>query len=137
MNIFDQLKDIITDKQNKLSEDVEIEKEFIPFMTQRWLSFYSNQFAMMMNSSANVLWKAIDDKQIWYKLFTGVIPKSKFRSIKYIKKNKEAKEVSVKIDKEVVTYLADSFELSKREITEYLVSGTVDIKLLKKQLQNN
>lgn len=137
MNIFDQLKDIISDKENKLSEDCEMEKEFVPFMTQRWLSFYSDQFAMMVNSSTNILWKAIDDKQIWYKLFTGVIPKSKFRSIKYIKKNKDAKVASVKIDTDIITYLAERFELSKKEITTYLESGTVDIKLLKKQLQNN
>jgi hypothetical protein len=33
--------------------------------------------------------------------------------------------------------LAERFELSEREITSYLESGTVDIKLLKKQLVNN
>jgi hypothetical protein len=136
MNIFDQLKDIILDKQNKLSEDLDIEKEFVPYMTQRWLSFYSPQFAQIMNCSANILWKAIDEKQIWYKLFTGIIPCSRFRSIKYIKKNKEEK-TALKIDKEIVTYLAERFELSRNEIQVYLESRTVDIKLLKKQLQND
>lgn len=136
MNIFDQLRDIIVDKKTKLSEDVETEKEFIPYMTQRWLSFYSDQFAQLLNSSTNVLWKGLEDKQIWYKLFTGIVPKSKFRNIKYIKKNKEASS-KVKIDKEIVMYLAERFELSRDEITEYLESGTVDVKLLKKQLQNN
>ena len=136
MNVFDQLKDIITDKQNKLSEDCELEKEFVPYMTQRWLSFYSDQFAQIMNSSVNVLWKGLDEKQMWYKLFLGIIPKSRFKSIKYIKKNKEAK-AGVKLDKEIVAYLAERFELSKDEITEYLESGTVDIKSLKKQLQSN
>lgn len=136
MNIFDQLKDIISDKQNKLEEDCEQEKEFIPYMTQRWVSFYSPQFAQIMNYSVNVMWKAIDDKQLWYKLFIGVIPRSRFRSIKYIKKNKD-ESVKVKLDKEIVTYLAERFELSKKEIQVYLESGTVDIKLLKKQLQSD
>ncbi len=136
MNIFDQLKDIISEKRNKLEEDCELEKEFVPFMTQRWLSFYSPQFAQIVNYSSNVLWKAIDEKQVWYKLFSGIIPKSKFRSIEYVKKNKEEKP-SIKIDKEVVTYLAESFELSKREIQKYLESETVDTKLLKKQLQSD
>ena len=136
MTIFEQLKDIISEKQNKLEEDCELEKEFVPFMTQRWLSFYSPQFAQIVNYSSNVLWKAIDEKQLWYKLFSGIIPKSKFRSIEYVKKNKEEKP-SIKIDKEIVTYLAESFELSKREIQKYLESGTVDTKLLKKQLQSD
>lgn len=136
MTIFEQLKDIISEKRNKLEEDCELEKEFVPFMTQRWLSFYSPQFAQIVNCSSNVLWKAIDEKQLWYKLFSGIIPKSKFRSIEYVKKNKEEKP-SIKIDKEIVTYLAESFELSKREIQKYLESGTVDTKLLKKQLQSD
>lgn len=136
MTIFEQLKDIISEKRNKLEEDCELEKEFVPFMTQRWLSFYSPQFAQIVNCSSNVLWKAIDEKQLWYKLFSGIIPKSKFRSIEYVKKNKEEKP-SIKIDKEIVTYLAESFELSKKEIQKYLESGTVDTKLLKKQLQSD
>ncbi|MDD4109959.1 MAG: hypothetical protein PHS54_00235 [Clostridia bacterium] len=136
MNIFDQLKDIIVDKQNRLSENIDDEKEFIPFMMQRWLSFYSPQFAQIVNYSTNMLWKAIDEKGVWYKLFTGIIPRSRFKNIKYIKKNKEEK-TKIKIDKEVVTYLAERFELSRKEIQAYLESGTVDIKLLKKQLQND
>jgi len=136
MNIFDQLKDIITDKKNKLSEDCDIEKEFVPYMIQRWLSFYSPQFAQIVNQSSNVLWKAIDEKQMWYKLFTGIIPKSKNKSIRYIKKNKEEKS-NVTIDKDMVKYLAERFELSEKEVKSYLDSGIVDIKLLKKQLVNN
>jgi len=136
MNVFDQLRDIITDKKNKLSEDCDIEKEFVPYMIQRWLSFYSPQFAQIVNQSSNVLWKAIDEKQMWYKLFTGIIPKSKNKSIRYIKKNKEEKS-NVTIDKDMVKYLAERFELSEKEVKSYLDSGIVDIKLLKKQLVNN
>jgi hypothetical protein len=136
MNIFDQIRDIVCDKQNKLAEDVEMEKEFVPYMMQRWLSFYSDQFAQMMNGSVNVLWKGLDEKQMWYKLFTGIIPRSKFKNIKYIKKNKEAK-VKAKLDIEMITYLAESLEMSRKEVRQYLESGTVDVKLLKKQLQNN
>lgn len=136
MTIFDQLRDIISEKRNKISEDVEMEKEFVPYMAQRWLSFYSNPFALMLNSSTNRLWRGVEDKATWYKLFTGVIPRSKFRSIRYIKKNKEAK-INVKIDKEMITYLAERFEISRKEVNSYLESGVVDVKLLKKQLQSS
>ncbi len=135
MNIFDQLRDIITDKRNTLADDVEMEKEFVPYIVQRWLSFYSNQFAVLVNSSTNRLWKGIEDKQTWYKLFTGITPRAKVRNVRYIKKTKETK-TSIKIDKEIVTYLAERFEISKKEVSSYLESGTIDIKLLKKQLQS-
>lgn len=136
MNIFDQLRDIISDKTNKISEDCELEKEFVPFMVQRWLSFYSNNFAQLINNSSNVLWKSFDNKQIWYKFFWGIIPKNRFKNIKYIKKDKEAK-IKTKINDEIVSYLSERLELSKREINQYLELNILDIKTLKKQLENN
>jgi hypothetical protein len=102
-------------------------------MFQRWLSFYSLQFAQLLNNSGNVLWRALDEKMIWYKFFIGVIPKSRFKNIKYVKKNKEEKS-KVKLDADMITYLAERFELSQKEIKEYLASGAIDVKLLKKQL---
>jgi hypothetical protein len=136
MNIFDQLRDIISNKNDMLAENCDMEKEFVPYMTQRWLSFYSPSFAQLVNNTSNVLWKSMEDKQIWYKFFTGIIPKSSFRSIKYIKKNKDGKKVA-KIDKDMLTYLAERFELSEREVKAHLETGMIDIKMLKKQLQDN
>ncbi len=136
MNIFDHLHDIISDKTNKLSEDCELEKEFSPFMTQRWLSFYSNGFAQLLNNSSNLLWRSFDNKQIWYKFFLGIIPKNRFRNIKYIKKDNTIK-TKTKPNDEVVSYLAERCELSQREIKQYLQLNVIDIKLLKKQLENN
>lgn len=134
MNLFEQLKDIIQYKKNKISDDVESEKEFTPYMIQRWLSFHSPQFAQILNHSTNTMWQAVDEKTIWYKFFTGVIPKSRFRNIKYIKKNKE--NAQVKINTEIIDYLAERFELPKSEITHYIESGLVDVKSLKKQLHD-
>ena len=37
----------------------------------------------------------------------------------------------------MITYLAERFELSRKEIQQYLESGMIDVKILKKQLQNN
>lgn len=132
MNIFDQLKDIISYKKNILSKDVDSEKDFTPYMVQRWLSFHSKEFANILNHSTNFLWQTIDEKQIWYKFFLGIIPKSKFKNIKYIKKVKENKQ---KDNTDIVDYLAYATELSKREIKEYINSPYVNDKMLKKQLQ--
>lgn len=135
MNIFDQIRDIISEKNDMLLEDCDAEKEFSPFMMQRWLSFYSIPFAQLVNTTSNFLWRSFEDKQIWYKFFTGITPKSRFRSIKYIKKNGEKKKAS-KIDNDMLLFLAERTELSKREVKEYVESGAVDIKLLKRQLED-
>lgn len=136
MNIFEQLKDIISDKTDKIKEDCENEKDFIPYMVQRWLSFYTPMTAQLLNNSTNVLWKAIDEKTVWYKLFTGVIPRSRFKNIKYIKKTKSEDKQKVSSN-DVIEYIANSREISRREVKEYIKTGVIDVKALKKQLESN
>jgi hypothetical protein len=134
MNIFEQLKDIISDKNNLLIKDYEKEKDFVPYMVQRWLSFYSSEYAELLNCSTNLYWKGIvNDKQLFYKLYLGVIPKSKYKNIKYIKKTKENTK-KLMCDDNIVRFLAERFELSEKEIREYLGTGLIDIKYIKKQL---
>lgn len=133
MNIFDQLKDIIVYKKNILAEDTDSEKDFTPYMVQRWLSFYSLDFANILNYSSNMLWKSFQEKSEWYNFFLAIIPKSKFKNIKYIKKNKEKNE---KTENQVIDYLAESTQLSRREIKEYISNDHININKLKKQLQN-
>jgi hypothetical protein len=130
MNIFEQLSDIITKKQNKLADNVEDEGEFIPFMTQRWLSMYSPQFAEILNVSTNRMWKSLEDKQMWYKFYTAIIPKSGFKRIAYIKKESKAQK---KINNEIVALLAERLELSQREIKSYIESGQINVNDMKKQ----
>ena len=133
MQLFDQLFDIIHDKQNKLSNDIEDENEFVPFLIQRWLSMYSSNFAILLNNSTNMLWRAIDDKVTWYKMFSAVLPKSPRKKIAYIKKNQEKKKAA-KIDKDVVKLLADNMELSQREVELYLNLEHTNVKQLKKNM---
>ncbi len=136
MTIFEQLNDILLTKQNILTEDCESEKEFIPFMLQRWLSFYSNNFALLINNSTNILWRSFEDKQSWYMFFLGIIPKSTNKRIRYIKKSSDKKS-KIKIDNEIIDFMANKLEMSKREIVEYLQFSNVDLKALKKQIVNN
>jgi hypothetical protein len=134
MNIFQQLKDIIQFKKELILDDIEEEKQFSPYMTQRWLSFHSPQFALLMNHTVNILWSALDEKSLAYKFFIGIVPKSRYKNIKYIKKSKE--NANKKTDPEIISHLADRFELSKKEVNEYIDSGLVNIKSLTKQLQD-
>jgi len=132
MNIFEQLADIITKKQNRLASNVEDESEFVPYMTQRWLSMYSPQFAKILNASSNVLWRAMDDKQMWYKFFTSVVPKDHNKRIRYFKKAQKGNKKAP--DSELVEHLANSLELSRREIKIYIEQGSINLKEVKKRL---
>ena len=132
MNIFQQLSDIIDKKENKLENNLEDESEFVPFMVQRWLSMYSPQFAKILNVSSNRLWRAMEDKQMWYKLFTALIPKSNNKRIRYFKKTK--KKGAKAPDAIFIEHLANRLELSRREVKLYIEEGAINLKELKKEL---
>jgi hypothetical protein len=119
MLIFEFLSDIISKKSGTTLEDSEREKEFIPFLIQRWLSMYSTEFVYILNCSTNSFWRVFKDKQDWYKYFLCMIPRSSNRGIKYIKKVK--KEHTTKgVDKDKIQFLAERLELSQREISQYV-----------------
>lgn len=131
-DLFGYLKDIITFKQNLIEYDLEESKDFQPYLIQRWLSMYSDEFADICNESLNVSWSVMKDKESWYKMFLGCIPKRKMKKISYVKK--KAKKKSHTADADVVKLLARQLEISKREASMYIENGNVDVKRLKKEL---
>jgi len=133
MNIFDLIQDVLRDKKGDVFEDIEQEKEFSPYLLQRWLSMYSPSFAILLNETVNCYWKAFETKQEWYKYFIAIVPKSSFKRIQYIKKEKkEAKKKGV--DEEYIQYLSERLELSQREIKDYIETKCFTNKELKKIL---
>lgn len=133
MQIFEQLDDILTSKKNKIQENEEYEKDFVPYMVQRWVSMYSDDLAKISNCSSNIYWKVMQDKTVWYQFMTGVLPICKKKRIKYIKKKSEERNNKYKL--ETLKYIAQNQEISEREVKEYLNSEMVDIKSIKKQLE--
>lgn len=130
MTIFEQLKDIIHTKSNQLAVDVEEEKEFQPFLVQRWLSMHSDEFANICNESTNRFWRVMDDKIMWYKMFQGMMPRRHPKRITYIKKvgKKETPE------KELIDRLSQTLEISKRECKLYLEQELINKKQIKKEI---
>lgn len=130
MIIFKILEDLITDKKNDVLKNSDDEKEFVPFLVQRWLSMYSPGFATILNKTVNRHWHLLQTKEEWYRYFTTVIPRSPRRRINYIKKNKEAKVKG--IDKIYIEELAQRLELSHKEIKDYIeVKGLTNSELKK------
>jgi len=126
VNIFTFINDILYKKKGDLLNDGDAETVFVPYMMSRWTSMYSSSMAKLINQTFNRLWPAFDNKDMWYKAFVTVLPKSKFKKIAYIKKNKEAKKANPE-RKQLIEYLAKNMEMSKREIKEILDNHDVDI----------
>ena len=125
-NIFTFINDILYKKTGNLLNDGESETVFVPYMMSRWVSMYSGSMTKLINQTFNRLWPAFDNKDMWYKAYISVLPKSRFKKIEYIKKNKEAKKTNPQ-RKLLIEYLAKNMEISKREILEILDNNDIDI----------
>lgn len=132
INIFEILNDIIVTKKGNLLDNVEDEDQFIPFIVCRWLSMYSPEYAQIINETTNKHYNVFDTKKEWYDYLIRVLPKGTPGRIHYIKKEKR-KDIN-NFD-EIVKYLAKRFEISRREVEQYLDSGKIDITKIKTALK--
>jgi hypothetical protein len=115
MTIFDFISDIIFYKKKNCLATVDDESSFTPYLVNRWLSMYSTQVA----KTSNILNKYLgifESKAELYSLFVALIPKSPNKKINYFKRKKE----EVKETNQSIPLLAKTYELSQREISDYL-----------------
>ena len=115
MTIFDILNDILFTKKGNLLQNVDDEAAFNNYMINRWVSLYSPNLAIVINSTTNWLYSIFETKQDYYRFVSKVLPKVKYKHIPYIKKVKEDNTT----DLDNVELLAKRLELSQREIKSY------------------
>ncbi len=127
-SIFDQLKDIVETKSGTLLDDFDALQNFSPYMINRWLSMYNTSTCILLNETTNKMYRGVETKEQWYKLFLTLTPKQKSKYIKYIKKNKE--KISKDYKKEI-SQLAKYYEVSENEIYNLLELGLIKEKQLK------
>lgn len=132
INIFQILNDIIVTKKGNLLDNVEDEDQFVPYIVCRWLSMYSPEYAQIINETTNKHYNVFDTKKEWYEYLIKILPKGSPGRIHYIKKEKR-KDIN-NFD-EIVKFLAKRFEISRREVEQYLDSGKIDITKIKSALK--
>ena len=112
-NIFSILSNIITHKKDDVIS-VEEDREYQFYVINRWLSMHSPKFASIVNDTTNRYWSCLTKDEM-NKLLISSIPRSRFKRIVYIKKNKKEKTKK----EEDIEMLAKNLELSKREVSMY------------------
>ena len=116
--MFDYINKVLYKTKGPDTSNIKESEEFVPYMVQRWCSMYSPQIALLINCTSNRLWSALDDKELWFNYMHGVIPSCKFKRISYIKKKKDTELVAK--NKETVLKVANSLEISSREVSQYI-----------------
>ena len=116
MNFFQiQNKLFYSKKDDAGFLDQEGESAFVPFLLNRWLSFYSKDTPHFVNETLNKYTGLFEDKQQLYRLYYNLIPRLKFKRIKYIKKIKKEKEEDADL-----FIIAKNKNLSVRELKQYV-----------------
>ena len=116
MNFFQLQNKLFYSKKGKAEDiDAEGEQAFVPFMFNRWLSFYNNDMCVFTNETFNKFSTIFDDKQQAYRLYYYLIPRLKWKKIKYIKKKKREAE-----EEENLELVAKNKNISRRELLQYV-----------------
>jgi len=116
MNFFQiQNKLFYSKKDDAGFLDQEGESAFVPFLLNRWLSFYSKDTPHFVNETLNTYTGLFEDKQQLYRLYYNLIQRLKFKRIQYIKKVKKDKEEEVDY-----ALFAKSNNISIRELKQYV-----------------
>ena len=116
MNFFQLQNKLFYSKKDKAEDlDAEGEQAFVPFLFNRWLSFYNNDMCVFTNETFNKFSTIFDDKQQAYRLYYYLIPRLKWKKITYIKKKKREDEEEVNLE-----LVAKSKNISKRELLQYV-----------------
>lgn len=117
MNFFDLLRKLVFSKKTN-AEDLDYEglQAFVPYMLNRWVSFYDKSQAVFVNETFNRFTGLFDDKNEHYKLYHYLLPTCKYKKITYVKKKKEKEE---KEDTNI-PILARNQMISQREVSMYL-----------------
>jgi hypothetical protein len=115
MNFFQlQNKIFYSKKEDAGYLDSEGEQAFVPFLFNRWLSFYDSNMCVFTNETLNKFSTLFDNKQESYKLYYYLIPRLKWKKISYIKKKKKEEE---EVD---LSSIAKNKNMSVRELKMYL-----------------
>lgn len=122
MNIFNFLSSILFTKKRFNVQDIGTMSEYQPYIVNRWCSMLNKSTCHIVNTTVNSIHQLFDDKRVHYNFLFKLMPRFKFQRINYIKKTKQSSD-----DDNVISKLAKSLELSKREIKYYKEQLNLDL----------
>jgi len=116
--MFDQLNSLLYKQKVGVDTDsINENKEFQPFLIQRWCTMYSTSITTILNETTNRYWNVYENNSDWYAALDTIIPKCKFKRLSYIKKTKKE---TVKKNTANITKIANNLEISSREVNLYI-----------------
>jgi hypothetical protein len=88
LNIFDIIDSVAFSKKKDIFNTPEAEKEYQPFLVNRWLSMLDPAAARIVNDTVNRMSHVFPTPQDQYNLLVNLLPTYPKQRINYIKKPK-------------------------------------------------
>lgn len=114
--MFNYVNEILYKQKESNFNNVDEDKEFQPFLIQRWCTMHSTPVAELINMSSNRYWSTYTSNKEWFIALKSTIPACKFKRLNYLKKNKK---VALK-NKDNLNKIANNLEISSRELNLYI-----------------
>ena len=124
--IFTYINGVLYENTKDIPVDKDPDSSYSSYMLCRWMSMYSPEIATLLNDTANWLYPIFTTKNDSYTFLHNIIPCQSFRRINYIKKSKQDHDNS---HDEIIQSIAESLEISKREVNVYV--GQLNMNLSK------
>ena len=119
MNIFDLIRFLFFKVKNSPKEVTEeMSHCFMPYMINRWLSFYDRSQAVLVNETLNKFSNVLGDKSKMYMLYDNIIPRLSYKKINYVKKVKKDRDKESEIEN--IAMIASNKNISEREVKQYV-----------------
>ena len=117
-NVFDIINNVAFDNY---SIDINIAdgQLYSPYITNRYLTFVNPTISHLINNTVNKYGLVFNSAE-HYKFLFSLIPKTKRKFIRYVKKKKQ--------DKKTFERLSNHLEISQREIELYSQNFNINIK---------
>jgi len=116
--MFEYLNKILFKTKSPDTENLDENSEFQPYLVQRWCSMYSPEITTLLNQTSNRHWSTLQGNVEWFNYLNGVIPKTRFKRINYIKKKKDTENKTTL--KQTIQKVANNLEISSREVSCYI-----------------
>jgi hypothetical protein len=113
VTIFDYISNILFTKKENCFSTLDDEKQFSPYLINRWLSMYGKSTVTACDT-ANKYSQIFSNKSDCYKFMSAIFPKMSQKKIEYIKKKKSEEENTE------LSLIAKNKELSTREVKYYI-----------------
>lgn len=116
-SFFDFVNNIAFDR-NPIDINIADSQLYSAYITNRYITFINKECTLLINNTVNKHGLAYNN-ELHYNLLFNLIPKTKRKFIRYVKKKKK--------DKKSFERTADLYELSRREIQLYSENFGVNI----------